>query len=31
MWYDKKNLLKIQQIPKIKELIDKFNLENNII
>ena len=31
MWYDKKILLKIQQIPKIKELIDKFNLENNII
>ena len=31
MWYDKKKLLKIQQIPKIKELIDKFNLENNII
>ena len=30
-WYNKSALLKIQQIPKIKELIDKFNLENNII
>ena len=30
-WYNKSELLKIQQIPKIRELIDKFNLENNII
>ncbi len=27
MWYNKSELLKIQQIPKIRELIDKFNLE----
>ena len=29
-WYSKSELLKIQQIPKIKDLIDKFNSENNI-
>ena len=28
--YNKSDLLKIQQIPKIKDLIDQFNLENNI-
>ncbi len=29
-WYSKSELLKIKQIPKIKQLIDKFNSENNI-
>ena len=29
-WYSKSELLKIQQIPKIKYLIDQFNLDHNI-